>query len=172
MTIPDPTYITVDEVKEQTRITGLEALDDDDVAFLIQNAEDQIDAYVKKQPHHPNDTNIERVFPRVQDYQRTGTGSGIDHDPCVPAIPYKVSLACLRQVEWLYSQWWPNVATEQIPVVPTIESEDIGADGSYAATFARGGMNLDEASLCDQAKLQLDGFVSRFTGLSTSHPNR
>ncbi len=170
MTIPDPTYITAAEVKDQTRIPGLEALDNEDIEFLIQNAEDLIDAYVKPQKHHPKDTNINRVFPRVQDYQRIGTGDGIDSDPETPEIPYKVSLACLRQVEWLYSQWWPNVETAAIPTERTVESEDIGGDGSYSATYARGGMSLDGASLCDQAKTHLEGFVSRFTSLSTSHP--
>jgi hypothetical protein len=169
MTIPEPTYITVDDVRDNSKILTIGTLSDDDLSFLIQTAEDQIDAYVRPQRHHPNDTNINRVFPRSQDYLRVGNGDGIDHFVETPEIPYKVSLACLRQVEYLFTQWWPNAGTGQLPVEREVESEDIGADGSYAATYRP--VDLSAASLCDLAKAQLEGFVSRFTGLSTSHPN-
>ncbi len=171
MTIPEPSYITVDEVKTQSKIEGLNDLENEDIAFLIQNAEDQIDAYCGPQAHHPNDVNITRVFPRERDYRRVGTGDGIEDYPETPEIPYKVSIACLRQVEWLFTQWWPHSDTSQFPVEHAVESEDIGADGSHSVTYARGGVDLSSASLCDQAKLQLAGFVSRFVGMSTSHPN-
>ncbi len=171
MTVPDPTYITADEVKEQTSLAALKNLLDADIDLLIRTAEDQIDSYVGPQEHHPYDTNIVRVFPRQQDFQIIGTASGQARYPDRPEIPYKVSVACLRQVEWLYTQWWPNKATAQIPVERVVESESIGGDGSYDATYARGGVSFAESSICEQAKTLLNGFVNRFTGLSTTNPD-
>lgn len=174
MTIPDPTYITAAEVREQTLITGLadaETIDDDDLEKLISIAEDQIDSFVGPQKHHYADTNIERVFPREQDYYVEGTTGGQEPDPDTPEIPLKVSLACLRQVEWLYTQWWSNRATQTLPEAKATTSESIGGDGSYTADYAGGGVDFTSATLCDQAKALLQGFVSRFTGISVSDPD-
>lgn len=169
--VPTVSYITEDEVKAQTAITGLQALftsNKTDLTSLIQTAEDQIDAYVGPQQHHQYDSNLNRVFPRVQDFQISSAGGFTYEYPLIPEVPYKVSRACLRQVEWLYTQWYANRATDQLPTDYPLESQDIGGDGSYAEKRARGGLNYTEASLCDQAKVLLNGFVSRMSRIGTT----
>lgn len=159
--VPAVSYITAAEVKSQTLLATLKNLAEADVEQLIEIAEDQIDAYVGPQAHHQDDTNTDRVFPREQDCDASGN----------PVIPYRVSRATLRQVEWLYSQWWPSRTTMELPVMYPISSRDIGGDGSYSETLARGGINLSEASLSEQAKLLLNGFVSRMVGISVTDPD-
>lgn len=170
MTIPDPSYITEAEVKENTLITALSSLAEADVKKLIQAAEDHIDKYVGRQPHHPRDSNLVRVFPREQDFSRVGSGSGIAEYPDTPEIPYEVGVACLRQVEWLYQQWWPNRATSQAPLQHAVTSRSIGGDGSYSESRAGGGVSFVEATLCDQAKVLLDGFRSRWAPIDVTDP--
>lgn len=172
-TIPTVSYITEDEVKAQTTITGLQTLftgNKADLTMLIQTAEDQIDAYCGPQQHHQYDANIDRVFPRVQDYAITSAGGFTYEYPITPQVPYKVSRACLRQVEWLYTQWYAGRATDTLPTDYPIESQDIGGDGSYAEKRARGGLNFTEATVCDQAKALLAGFVSRMAQIGVTDP--
>src|SRR4051812_17693521 len=122
MTIPDPTYITAQEVKANSKITGLIALENADIEYLIQTAEDHIDGFVGRQKHHPYDDNIERVFPREEDYRITSDAEyPLEHE-----IPYLVSKACLAQVEHLYLNWWPNRETSQTPIKKDISEQDIG----------------------------------------------
>jgi hypothetical protein len=174
VTIPDPTYITVDEVQENSLVTGLKddsagVLGDADITKLIQHAEAQIDAYCGKQEHHPYDGNLDRVFPRAQDYSVV-VSNGLRYEyPRTPVIPLDVSTACLRQVEFLYLQWWPNRETAQ-PTASNhaVEQEAAGGDGSYSATYSGGGTDLTAASLCDQAKVLLTGYRSRWAPLGTT----
>lgn len=172
MTVPDPSYITADEVKANILVTGLKdgstgALSDDDINTLILTAEDQIDAFCGPQPHHPYDDNLTRVFPRAQDFVVVVTG-GVRRDyPELPDIPYNVSRACLRQVEFLYTQWWPTRATTELPTRYAVQSQSIGGDGSYSETRARP-TDFSSASLCDQAKLLLTNFRSSFCGIGTT----
>lgn len=168
MTIPDPTYITVDELKTNTLLTGITSLSNADITKLIQIAEDQIDKFVGRQPHHPCDSNFDRVFPREQDYYRASGAGYVDEDADVPVIPYNVSRAAQRQVEWLYKEWWPNRATETLPDNQPLQAQEIGGDGSIREVFARGGLSLNEASLCDEAKQLLDGFRKRGCAIATS----
>ncbi len=171
MTTPDPSYITADEVEEQTQITALADLETEDIEYLITTAEDQIDAYCGRQAHHPFDTNLDRVFPREQDYRVVGSATGPIEYRDTPEVPYNVSKATLRQVEWLYTQWWSNRATELPTVDMPVESRSIGGDGSYDETFARGGLGLSEASVCDQAKLLLKDFKAGTAQLSVTKPD-
>lgn len=167
MTIPDPTYVTAEEVKENTRIAGLSALADDDVGFLIQHAEDQIDARCGPQMHHPYDDNVERVFPRDCDYRRTSTAEY----PLEPEIPYLISRACLLQVEYLYLNWWPDVETRQATLSSPVQSESIGGDGTYSATYARGGLDLSAATLAPPVLAILDRqFTSRVAEIGLPDP--
>lgn len=171
MTVPDPTYITVDEVKEQSLIAELVALEDANIEKLIQKAEDQIDAYVGAQPHHPRDTNTDRVFPRDIDYAVSADGETLDYDAETPVIPYKVSRACLLQVEWLYTQWWNNRETEMAPVEHDASAVSIGGDGSYSETRTGGGTDFSAATLCNEAKALLRGSVARFSGIDVTDPD-
>lgn len=161
MTIPDPTYITEAEVAENTLITALAALSTENRKKLIQRAESQIDKYVGRQEHHPDDDNTDRVFPRLEDID--------DYDN--PIIPLNISQACLAQVEYLYTQWWSNSSTTQEPVEKNVQSEDIGGDGSYSAAYANNGMTTAADLLCSQAKALLDGYVARFVPLSVTDPD-
>ena len=160
MTVPEPTYISPAEVKEQTSLTALDSLSDADLKLLIQTAEDQIDAYCGPQRHHWDDLNTDRVFPR--EFDQDGDGN--------PLVPYKVSRACLRQVEHLFLQWWSTRATTDLPTEHAIESESIGGDGSYSHTLASGGMDFSAATISEQAKALLRGFVSRSAGIDVSDP--
>jgi hypothetical protein len=159
MTIPAPTYLSVAELKSSTKITALAALSDGDLTYLLQTAEDTIDAYVGRQRHHPDDENTDRVFPRAMDEENDA-----------PVIPYLVSRACLRQVEWLYTQWWPTSATEELPVEHDLESESIGGDGSYSYKRAR--LDLSAASLSPQARALLSDFRSRSAGIAIGRVSR
>src|SRR2546421_365763 len=94
MEIPEPSYITADEVEENTAITALGELDAEDIETLISAAEDQIDAFVGPQQHHSMDSNLDRVFPRAQDYSIIQAGGSRVEDPTIPVIPYNVSRAC------------------------------------------------------------------------------
>ncbi len=109
--------------------------------------------------------------PREQDFQRTGTSSGVQEYPDTPEIPYDVSQACLAQVEWLYTNWWPNRTTSQLPASHAIEQRAIGGDGSYSETRARGGLAFTEAAICDAAKVFLDGLCSRWVGIDVTDPD-
>jgi len=165
--VPTPSYITADEVKAQSKIAALIALQNPDINSMIETAEDQIDAYVGPQPHHPEDDNLDRVFPRTVDYERTNDGD--DRDTAV--MPYKVMRATLRQVEFLYRNWWPTRATAEMPTNKAITDQDIGGDGGYSVSYAHGGVDFSAATLCDDSKALLEGFRSRWAGLSLSHPD-
>lgn len=158
--VPEPKYITADEIAAQTLITALANLGDADTDKLIQASEDMIDAHVGQQKHHPDDTDTNRVFPRVQDLDVDG----------YPTVPYRVSRATLAQVEWLYTEWWDVRATEMTPSEHAVESLAIGGDGSYRETRANKGGDFSSASLCDKAKSLLKGYVSRSAPLSVTDP--
>ncbi len=170
MEIPDPTYITVAEVQEHTLVTNLATANEADIKKLIQVAEGQIDKHCGRQLHHPNDSNLARVFPREQDFARTSGGGTIEQDPDTPEIPLDVSTACLRQVEWLFVNWWANRATESTPVLHQAEQVDIGADGSYSET-RRPMPDFAQASLCAQAQAALKDYVSRWAALDVTDVN-
>lgn len=161
MTIPEPTYITEADVASNTLIEGLSSLSAENRKKLIKRAESQIDKYVRMQPHHPDDTNTDRVFPREQDSDDQG----------YPIIPLAVSEACLAQVEHLYLKWWSTRTTSAIPVNKGVASESIGGDGSYSATYSNDGESSSADILCDQAKAFLEGLVSRFVQLSVTDPD-
>lgn len=169
--VPDPTYISATEVIDQTLIANLKTLDPANINVLIRNAEDQIDNHVGPQRHHPFDSNSDRVFPRVQDYSFSIVSGQRYEYPETPVIPYKVMRATLRQVEFLYLQWWSTSTTAQTPVEKDVSAEEIRGDGGYSAVYTGGGMDLAGASLCHEAKALLNGFVSRWAGISVSHPN-
>jgi len=160
MTIPEPSYISVAEAKANTLVTGLSSLGNEDVKKLIQRAEAQIDKHVRRQQHHPDDENTDRVFPRLED------------DDCgTPVIPLDVALACLAQVEHLYREWWAVDKTKAVPVQKDVTGESIGGDGSYSADYAHEGSFRTENLLCDDAKSYLDGYVNRFVPLSVTDPD-
>ncbi len=164
MEFPEPSYITVEEVKANALIPVPTGMQDGDITKLIQMAEGQIDKHVGRQPHHPNDDNIDRVFPRAQDYVRSSGGG----DPDSPDIPLCVSEACLRQVESLFG-WWPNRASMPLPTYQLVYQRAIGADGSYSETRARGGVSsATETALCEAARAALDGLVSRWAGIDVT----
>ncbi|MDB5344259.1 MAG: hypothetical protein JWP89_2636 [Schlesneria sp.] len=162
MTIPDPTYITEAEVAANTLITALASLSPADRTKLIQRAESQIDKYVGQQQHNPDDDNTDRVFPRMEDF---------DEDTGYPIVPLAVSQACLAQVEYLFTQWWGTSSISQQTVQKTVSQESIGGDGSYSATYANDGKTTGVDLLCTDAKAFLDGYVSRFVGLSVTDPD-
>lgn len=158
MTIPDPSYITAEEVKLHTLIAGLKTLSKESITTLIQRAEGQIDKHVGWQEHHPDDENTTRVFPRL-----------LDDDCGSPIIPYDVSMACLAQVEHLYTQWWAKSATTLEPSNREVKSESIGGDGSISVEYA--GPARPDDMLCDQAKAYLSGFVNRVVAISVTDPD-
>jgi len=164
--VPDPTYITIALVKAQTKIDGLTTLADGDLTTLIQTAEEMIDAYVGPQRHHIYDTNIYRVFPREQDFQRTN----LVEWPTLPIIPLNVTRACLRQVEWLFTQWWPNKATDEIPVDYDVTGIDMGGDGSVSETRVRKGLDFSSATMSVQARHLLKDYHSKAAGIAVSKP--
>lgn len=49
----EPTYLEIADLNAQTTIATLKTLSDSDLTLLLQTAEDQIDAYVGPQRHHP-----------------------------------------------------------------------------------------------------------------------
>jgi hypothetical protein len=166
--VPTITYLSLADLQAQTLIDELKSLNDGDKTTLIQIAEDQIDKYVGKQKHHPWDTNITRVFPRVEDYQRTN----LAEYPEIPEIPYDVSRACLRQVEWLFTQWWTNEDATDLPTEYDVESAEIGGEGSVSEKYVRNGLGLTEASLAPQARLLLSEYRSRGAQIATSRVRR
>jgi hypothetical protein len=168
MTRPEPSYISVAEIKEATFIDGLKTIGDENIKKLIQHAEGQIDNHVGRQKHHAHDSNLDRVFPRCEDYQITQVNGCRTEDFDTPVMPLAVSEACQMQVEHLYLNWWPNRATAQMPVSRGVSSEDIGGDGSYSVDYAP--TSFAEATLCDAAKAKLTGFVSRTAAMSLSRP--
>lgn len=158
--VPAPSYITVAELRAQTLIKQLSEIGDGDIETLIQIAEDQIDAYVGPQEHHPDDINVSRIFPRL--YDTDGNNE--------PAVPYQVARASLRQVEWLYTQWWCERETTSLPIENTVKQRSIGGDGSYSETLADG-FGFSQATLCDQAKALLKDYVSRAAPLDVTDPD-
>ena len=160
--VPDPQYITISEVRTQTLIEDLRDLGDADMKILIQTAEDQIDAFVGPQEHHPDDPVTNRVFPRLYDLDDGGN----------PEIPYKVSRATLRQVEWLYTQWWNDKETAELPVDHPVKQRSIGGDGSYSETLAGEGTDFSRATLSQSAQTLLNGFVSRTAGIDVTDPDK
>lgn len=170
-TVPDVSYITAEEIKEQSLNSGLIALSDANIEKLIAIAEDQIDAYVGPQPHHPADTTIDRVFPREQDHQAMNDGNGIYYNTSVGEVPYKVARACLRQVEWLYVQWWDERTSSMLPESYDASSVSIGGDGSYSESRRAGGGDHRAASVCSEAKALLQGFKSDFCGIDVTDPD-
>lgn len=161
-TVPDPTYITPIEVRTQTLIESLKSLSDDDLTILIQTAEDQIDAFCGPQEHHPEDENIDRLFPRARDMDEDGN----------PEIPYKASRATLRQVEWLFTQWWEERETAELPLDHPIKDRSIGGDGSYSETLSGEGTDFSRATLSKAAQTLLGGFQSRAAAIDVTDPDR
>lgn len=163
LTRPDPSYISVADVRANTLIANLKLtaqISDDNLKIVIQNAEDMIDAYVGAQRHHWKDTNTNRVFPREEDVDTSNN----------PEVPYRVSMACLRQVEWLYTQWYSTATTDEMPIVHGVESEDIGGDGSYAYKAAMGGMDISRATMAPNAQALLEGIRSKLATIGVSDP--
>lgn len=158
MTVPDPKYITLAEVRAQTRIGALSDLSDGDLTDLIQTAEDQIDDYVGPQKHHPDDADTDRVFPRWGDVDSNDD----------PAVPYKVSRAALRQVEWLFTEWWDESSNSLLPMNHIAVERDMRGDGSYAEK--RGKIDYAEAAIAPQARPLLMRFRSRTGKISVTDP--
>lgn len=168
MTVPAPTYISAADVIAQTFLTGLQELNPENITRLIQAAEGQIDKYVGPQPHHPYDDNLDRVFPRAQDFSIVQSGGVRREYPETPVIPLDVSMACLKQVEWLFLQWWPNRETAQAPVKNyDITDRAIHADGSYSESRANAG-DFEKATLCPETKGYLANYRSRWAGIGTT----
>jgi len=170
MQVPAITYLAVTDVQANTLIADLKTLDTASITILIQTAEDLIDAFVGPQEHHWKDTNSNRVFPRVQDVDSSTQNQVISPNYGQPIIPYKVSLACLRQVEWLFTQWWSSSDTDELPFQQDVESVDIGGDGSLSQTFANKGADLSAATLSPIARAILGPFRSRFAAVGVSDP--
>lgn len=162
MAVPDPKYITASEVRAQTLIEELSDLGDSDLKILIQIAEDQIDAFAGPQEHHPDDTVTDRIFPRLKDIDEDGN----------PSVPYKVSRATLRQVEWLYTQWWCDRATSELPVEHPFKQRSIGGDGSYSETLSGEGTDFSRATLSQAAQSLLRDFASRTAGIDVTDPDK
>ena len=160
--VPDPSYITAAEVRDQTLVADLRELGDEDLSILIQTAEDQIDAFVGPQEHHPDDPTTDRVFPRLYDTDDDGH----------PAVPYKVSRATLRQVEWLFVQWWPARDIAELPVEHPVKERSIGGDGSYSEILSGEGIDFSRATLSQSAQTLLNGFVSRTAGIDVTDPDK
>jgi|SRR5579863_1350280 len=171
MNTPSPSYILPSDVQQRTLIAALKSLDNDSLTTLIVAAEDMIDAYVGPQKHHWKDLNTDRVFPREQDIDQTLLLNGVISSPNEnPIIPYQVSVACLRQVEWLFTQWWSESTTDELPIQQDVKGEDIGGDGSYSATYVRDGLDLSSATLSPNARVLLGRFRSKFAGIDVSDP--
>lgn len=170
MDTPPITYLSAQEVKDTTLLSGLKTLTPIDLESLIAASEDLIDAYVGKQKHHVYDSNINRVFPRTQDYQILGTSLGPIEYPQIPVIPYDVQKACLRQVEWLFVQWWTLRDTEAMPVQYDTSEVNVGGDGSISEKLVRGGLDLSAATLAPQARTILAQYRSRAAQIGLSRP--
>jgi len=94
-----PFYQTASEITGSTRIGDLRDANDNSVNPLILEAEDLIDAFVGDQPHHLDDDNTDRVFPRREDEDDDGNAE----------IPEKVKRATLAIVEMLFLRGEPTL---------------------------------------------------------------
>ncbi len=158
--LPEPTYVTVDILRERTSIEDFDELPEEEVTTLIQTAEQQIDDFCGRQEHHSLDDNEHRIFPRPEDEDIEGN----------VIIPPRVTAACILQVEWLYTQWWRDGdnAEESAPVEHKPTQFSIGGDGSYSETRAGGGRDMSLATLCEAAQAKLAPFRSRSGSLDTA----
>lgn len=147
-TAPDPTYITAAEVQDETLDTVLAALEDTVINKLIKRAESQIDAFCRKQPHHPDDDNEDRVFPRDIDNDIDGNAE----------IPVAVHEACLLQVEHLYRTWYAVDKTAAKKEQHNVKSYGVTGDGGYNEVRAGAGRDDAAAQLCAEARSRLSGY--------------
>ena len=146
MPVGTPKYITAQQVVEKTTSSTLADLDLAEVEKLILRSEDRIDAYFGNRPHHEDDEDEHRVFPRhVVD----------EDDDGVVAVPHQVETACLYTVEYLHIQGLPKTASEmQSPLA----SESMNAKG-YAFTRGKAAdarKHADAALIPTEAKMLLD----------------
>jgi len=160
MTVPEPTYITAAEAKEQSFLSAIASMGEENLTKLLRIAEDHVDLHCRPQPHHPCDDNTIRVFPRVGDEDEDGN----------PEIPYQVSKATLAQLEHIVSEWWDERTTSLLPFKHEAEEVDVGGDGSYREKLGKGGSLDGKSLLCEQAQLWLVGFVSRTTSIDVTDP--
>lgn len=160
VTLPEPTYITVALVKSMSRNLGLsKQASVEDIKYLIQVSEGQIDDYVGPQLHHPDDTNEHRVFPRMEDENDAGT----------VIIPLKVTEACLAQVQWLYEQWMPTIAEDSnVPVEHDVKAHAMSDSGAYNSVRTAAGIDFASATLCEAAKAKLTSMRSSTARLGLS----
>jgi hypothetical protein len=86
----EPTYITVDEVKDTTDKAWLSWLTDDEIKILISKAEDSIDRYIWRYWTKFNE-NQTLIFP-------------IDND-WVSFIPWDIKVACFYVCEQIFETW-------------------------------------------------------------------
>lgn len=161
---PTISYITLAEVRSETTnqdcIADASVISDDELTKLVKRAETAIDAYVGRQKHHPDDTNIDRVFPREIDFDIDGNAE----------IPYQVHDACLYQIEFLYSSWYAVDKTQPVPEQHQIKSYGVTGDGGYNETRTGGGRDDAAAQLCPQARGTLKGFVDKTAKMLLSEP--
>ncbi len=157
VTLPAPTYVTVAILKARSSFEFPKDLSNEDLTYLIQTAETQIDGYVGPQRHHPADDNEHRVFPRAEDIDRHGA----------VIIPLHVTEACVAQVEWLYQEWWTGGLNQTQPLQHPVSTLNMGADGSYSEQRTQKGLDYSAATLCEQAKAKLTRFRSSSGRVST-----
>lgn len=86
----EPTYITVDQVKDTTSKTDLKTLSNDEIKILIAKAEDTIDDYIWNY-WKPFNENQELIFP-------------IDIG-WVSTIPKEITIATFYTVEKIFENW-------------------------------------------------------------------
>lgn len=146
--LPGVTYNSASEIQEDSKVIP-ESMEDGDIETLIQLAEGHIDDYVGLQEHHPDDTNVDRVFPRVEDVNET---SGL------PEVPLAVYEATLRQVEYLYLNWWDEKESKLLPMSHDLKAYSVTGEGGYSEQRAKGGSDHSAGLLCEQAKAKLVGF--------------
>jgi len=148
-------YITAAEVKSETTISSLAALEEADIEKLIVRAEDRIDAYFGNRPHHEDDTDANRVFPRKGDEDDDGN----------PKVPEKVKTATLYTVELLHVQGTPSTVSD---MSAPMQSESINASG-YSYNRGKPGdakKAARESLLPTEAKMLLDQLTLRTFPLS------
>lgn len=152
MPVGTPKYITAAEVKAKTSITGLQNLSDSAVDSLIVRAEDRIDAYFGERPHHEDDADTHRVFPRkIIDQDDDGN----------PIIPYEVESSTFYTVEMIYLDGNPQSAED---FKGGFESENISAGGySYKKASRRDAAN---ELLPVESKMLLDKLLRQSYQLS------
>jgi len=138
-----PTYITVDEIKENTRLEELGRQSSSFLLRLVEEAEEMIDAYCGFWARYDQDQ--DRTFPRLCDYKDGAT-----------LIPRAVQKAALAQVEALYLRGPEEGLKES-----EMKSEKID-DYSYQVMSANDKQNL----LCRKARLLLSGYVRRTGNLT------